>query len=604
MNKKFYLGAMVAASLFAVSCSNDDDKFVIDPQNAAQVTFNVELQGGIATRSMSDGGNIDKLIYAVYNTDGELLDVDGTTNGEFINGSAFATGLSEKISLTLPKEQQFTIVFWAQDGGCEAYNTSNLRNVTVDYSKLANNNDGNDAFYAVKDITVTGNDPIPVVLERPFAQVNVGVTDADWNEAQKWGVTIAKSQVVMKQVASSIDLMTGEVDNYLDEVTCSMAAIPGEKLTVEGVEYTYLSMSYILAAEQKETLESLEFTFSPVNGADITFSDGLTNVPVQRNYRTNIVGKMLTGEVDFIIEIDADFAGENTVDPNRIYVEAENTEELAEAIDNAKPATVVFLDDITYSGRIVKEVALDLNENTINTNGCITLNNNASLSLKNGSYTTNVSSGYLDVRPTSEEGCVIIAEDVDFINTYLKYQRESNSPSATTNRLGYILQTYPLVAGDIDMKMHFKNCTFTNAALKFGGSSGQNTKMDVTFENCTFTALTGSSSGLIEMAANVNGTLTLDGCTFNLTCTSSSACGVYATGWPSTTVKIYAKNNTVNAVAAEKYTYDPSKGENANYNIYVPYAVNSVKFFNIGTNGYTSLELDENNTMTGIAKLK
>ena len=602
MNKKFYLGVLVAAGLLAASCSNDDDKFVIDPANAAQVTFNIELQGGIGTRAVSDGSNIDKLIYAVYNTDGELLDVDGTTNGQFINGSAFATGLTEKISLTLPKEQQFTIVFWAQDGDCEAYNTSNLRNVTVDYSKLANNNDGNDAFYAVKDITVTGNDPIGVVLERPFAQVNVGVTEADWNEAQKWGVTIAESQVVIKQVASSIDLIDGTVDNYLDEVTCAMGAIPAQKLTVEGEEYTYLSMSYILAGNQKETLESLEFTFRPDNGADITFSDGLTNVPVQRNYRTNIVGKILTGEVDFIIEIDADFAGESTVDPNRIYAEVENADELAAAIADAKPATVVFLDDITYYGKVTKEVAFDLNENAINTNGCITLNNNASITLQNGSYATNVSSGYLDVRPTSEEGCTIIAEDVDFINTYLK--RQTSTTSATTNRLGYVLQTYPQVAGDVPMKMHFKNCTFTNAALKFGGSSGQNSKMDVTFENCTFTALTGSSSGLIEMAANVNGTLTLDGCTFNLTCTSSSACGVYATGWSNTTVKIYAKNNTVNAVAAEKYTYDPEKGETKDHNINVPYAVSSVKFFNIGTNGYTSLELDENNTMTGIAKLK
>ena len=596
MIKKIYFGMILAAGMLASACTSEDEKFNIAPEDAAQVTFTVGLQDGIATRAIGDASAINKLVYAVYDVDGNIV------NEQQASEDAFDSNLIANVQLTLPKEQNYTVVFWAQNKDCEAFNTSDLTKVTVDYSKMNNSDDSADAFYTAHSFKVVGSETIGVELKRPFAQINLGTTNTDWNNAVAWGVTIKESKVATK-AATSINLMTGVVDDY-DDVKLSIATIPAETLTVNEVNYNYLSMSYILAGVQKETLDYIEFTLSPEDGEDIKIDQGLTNVPAQRNYRTNIVGRILTGDVDFNITVDPIFSGDNTIDPNRLFAEVENTSDLQAAVDDVKPATAMFLDDVTYSGTITKEILMDLNENAIIANGCIELNENAALTLKNGSYTTNVSSGYIDVRPTSAEGCTIIAENVDFTNTYIK--RQNNTTSATNNRVGYISKTYPQVDGDIKIKMHFKNCTFTNAALNFGGSSGRCSDMDVTFENCTFTALTGSSSGLIEIAYYVTGKLVLDGCTFNLTCTSSSACGVSIASSSNTTVKVYAKNNTVNAVAAEKYTYDPEKGETKDHNIYVPYAVNSARFiyFVNEKNGYSKLELDENNTMTGIAKLK
>ena len=78
----------------------------------------------------------------------------------------------------------------------------------------------------------------------------------------------------------------------------------------EDESYKYLSMSYILTENDadRSTLEAdgLQFTFKS-DGEDIVFDEGLHSVPVQRNWRTNILGKLLTGDIQINIVIDERF---------------------------------------------------------------------------------------------------------------------------------------------------------------------------------------------------------------------------------------------------------------------------------------------------------
>ena len=331
MNKKFIVGMFAVAGLLATSCSSDDDRYVIAPENAAQVSFDIKLEGATQTRAISDATGVDKLVYAVYDADGDIISgLDGVVrNGQFIKEGAF-TDLKESVAVTLAKGQEYTVLFWAQDGDCAAYNTNDLENVTVSYDNAANNDETRDAFYAAATFTVNGNQNVSITMKRPFAQVNLGVTAADWNAAEKATVVINESKVVVKQAATTINLKDGSVDTPVD-VTYDFAAIPTEVLAVDldgdgtKEEYKYLSMSYILVDDasatgaEKATAE-FAYTFSPVDGADIEFNDGLATVPVQRNYRTNIVGTILTGEVTFDITIDPIFDGENVIDADLIQV--------------------------------------------------------------------------------------------------------------------------------------------------------------------------------------------------------------------------------------------------------------------------------------------
>ena len=321
---------MFAASmLFATSCSNDELN-AVQSGNEAQVTFSLGLENGIGSRAISDGTKADKLVYAVYKINAagaaELQKIVGSTEGLFVK-TDFKSG--DNVSITLAKGQTYQVAFWAQDGDCKAYDTADLTAVSVKYDAEANNDELRDAFFKTVEFTVAGNKTIDVVLKRPFAQINVGVYKSDWNAAVASGIEIQNSAVVIKNAANEINLLTGAVKGQ-EDVAYTLNEIPAEDLMVDadkdGVKeaYKWLSMSYILVNETstqdsdsdgtlgdaRTTLQSLQYTFEPESGNSIAFAEGLNSVPVQRNWRTNILGKILTGDIQFNITIDPVYDGD------------------------------------------------------------------------------------------------------------------------------------------------------------------------------------------------------------------------------------------------------------------------------------------------------
>ena len=366
MNKKLFLGMFAAAGmLFATSCSNDELD-VVQSGNEAQVTFSLAAEGSIATRAISDGTGAKKLVYAVYNANGELIKTiaNADVNGQIVDNSAFDNGLTENVTITLAKGQQYTVAFWAQDPKCTAYTTTDLENVEVDYAGL-NNDETRDAFFKAETFTVTGNTEINVVLKRPFAQINVGVYQTDWNAAVASGIEIEKSKVTIEKAATSINLLTGEVEGE-ETVEYGFATIPTQFTTPETLDvdldkdgtkekYVYLSMSYILANDAttgyaKATLEDLDFTFAPKSGNNINFSKGLNAVPVQRNWRTNIIGKILTGDVTFNITIDPIYDGEyNNGEAQPVNINGVYYATIQDAVNNVKDGEVIKVATGTYT---------------------------------------------------------------------------------------------------------------------------------------------------------------------------------------------------------------------------------------------------------------
>lgn len=366
MNKKLFLGMFAAAGmLFATSCSNDELD-VVQSGNEAQVTFSLAAEGGIATRAISDGTGAKKLVYAVYNASGELIETIANTdvNGQIVDNSAFDNGLTENVTITLAKGQQYTVAFWAQNPNCTAYTTTDLKNVTIDYAGL-NNDETRDAFFKAETFTVTGNTEIDVVLKRPFAQINVGVYQTDWDAAKASGIEIEKSKVTIENAATSINLLTGEVGGE-QTVEYGFDIIPAQFATPETLDvdldkdgtkenYVYLSMSYILANDEttgyaKTALEDLDFTFAPISGNNINFSEGLNAVPVQRNWRTNIIGKILTGDVTFNITIDPIYDGEyNNGEAQPVNINGVYYETIQDAVNNVNDGDVIKVATGTYT---------------------------------------------------------------------------------------------------------------------------------------------------------------------------------------------------------------------------------------------------------------
>ena len=313
---------MAAAALFVTSCASDE---LTSSQTGgeATVSFSLALEDGIGTRAISDGSGADVLEYAVFNEKGERV-----SGIEKVKRTGVTFPTVENI--TLAKGQTYKIAFWAQDEDCKAYTVSDDMNVSIDYTGV-NNDETRDAFFKSIEFTVSGSASLDVVLKRPFAQINVGVYQEDWDAAVSSGIEIANSVAYIQNAATSINLLTGEVGEETTDVPVeyTAAAIPTESLMVDvdkdGTKeaYKWLSMSYILVADHgttpnndgiygaaATTLNDLGFSFVPVSGNAITFAQGLKNVPVERNWRTNIIGKILTGDIEFNISIDPIYDGD------------------------------------------------------------------------------------------------------------------------------------------------------------------------------------------------------------------------------------------------------------------------------------------------------
>ena len=389
-NRNLLLGMFAAVGLLLATSCSQDELDTAQSGNEAQVTFSLGLENNIGTRTraISDGKSADKLVYAVFDAEGNRI---STIEKVEKSGVTFPT----TETLTLAKGQTYKVAFWAQDGDCEAYTVDNNMNVTVSYDNSVNNDEKRDAFFKTETFTVTGSTSIDVTLKRPFAQINVGVTTDDWDKAVASGIEIETSKVVIKNAATSINLLDGTVSGEA-EVTYNLVGIPDENLLVdvdkdgEKENYKWLSMSYILTGAEKSTLEDLEFTFHPKSGNDIVFKEGLANVPVQRNWRTNILGQILTGNIDVNILIDAEYE-----DDYNVTAVVSTADELSQALSNPDITKITLTSNLENTGAldISSGKEINLNNKTLNVSY---IDTRAPLVIKNGnvSATSHALRGY------------------------------------------------------------------------------------------------------------------------------------------------------------------------------------------------------------------
>lgn len=309
MKKLLFLGALAAMLLGTASCSNDMEPAMTDD---GTVQFTIELPGNVDSRAISDGLTATELQVAVY----KVKD-DGTRtllNDISLLGDKKVTMSNKTATVTfkLVKGLTYKFAFWAQKPGCEAYAfNASTGKVTVDYSKALANVDDGDAFSNTATLTVTGPMTETIYLYRPFAQLNYGDVMEDYAAAVAAGIDFSKTQVTVKQVATEFDIMnqTTSGDNLVDITWPAAASAIGENLKVvdgdETVSYKWLSMCYFLVPNDEATVNT---ELSLLNTAGTEFNKlNVSNVPVQKNHRTNILGNLFTDDVNFNIIIDERF---------------------------------------------------------------------------------------------------------------------------------------------------------------------------------------------------------------------------------------------------------------------------------------------------------
>lgn len=300
MNKNlFKTFAIAAMAVLAGACAKE--QVASGDGETVEMTFNVDVpETTITTKGLSDSKDVNEVICQVFlSSDHTLLE---SKTVDFVDGKA-------NVSFSLVKGQRYDFAFWAQVKGTGYYDTSNLTAVKIDYTNALANDAKRVAFFEVK----TGKPALAksdkVTLRRAFAQVNFGgVLDTTRPDAIK---NVLESRIIMKNLASTIDLFnTNTIAGYsgnVEKVTFAKnTVISDEKLNVNGTDYQYFATVYVPAPTNEKILTDAVARLWLDSGFSVDVN--APNVPIKRNYRTNILGNFFNDvEYGWTITIDDRF---------------------------------------------------------------------------------------------------------------------------------------------------------------------------------------------------------------------------------------------------------------------------------------------------------
>ena len=392
---------LALAGAFA-SCQREELANGILPGEEVNVTISAVMpSGGPEVKSAEDPGDgsaINRCVLGVYLVNGSTQELYGSVMYEAVRGG---TATFEDVALLTGYD--YKLVFWADNvAETSALSTDNHYTVTfettapqVSYKSkgtYTSSDDTRDAFFGVFDLKgFSGTVEDSYTLTRPFGQLNIFTTD--YADIRSEALKPAKVQITFPSIPTGMNLLTGETTSTTVSSIPTLIASP----VVSGAQQ--LSFDYIFApADQQLMLKNIKMTFYDASGSQLSIeSYTFPELPVQRNYRTNVSGALLTKSADLTIDIQKNFAGIKDVNLHEVSTieEVEKTlNEIADMEANVQPESVVFtfsdeLDDTENSNTIelpalTTEVVLNF-DGGISSTGLKVQDNSA-----DGSFTGNV----------------------------------------------------------------------------------------------------------------------------------------------------------------------------------------------------------------------
>lgn len=302
MKKRFLLMAGIILLVFA-ACQSDE--LANGGRNGeVAASFSVQLPGNgnnAVTRAATagDGTSVNRCIMEIYLND-ELYSRQ--------IGAIQPDGLTAGFDVRLVTSQTYKFVFWADhvesvEGDAIKtdlhYNTADLRNISMqgDYNG-SGKDDTRDAFFASLEKLVTNAFSESVELTRPFGQLNIKTEDlASIPDNQKEEFVPVTAGLSFKNLYTGFNAATGDL---LGEPTAVAYKAASAVADANG----NLTVDYLFAPNTAGGQHLVNMTLAVYNaaGGQIT-TKALNNIPVQRNYKTNVTGNLLTvdGKVNVMV---------------------------------------------------------------------------------------------------------------------------------------------------------------------------------------------------------------------------------------------------------------------------------------------------------------
>ena len=183
------------------------------------------------------------------------------------------------------------------------YITTDLSTISYAENAFTNNNDQLDAFFLSETKAVEA--AMSFELKRPFGQVKMISTT---------GINTDLSNASVKVSFAKAPTTFNALEGTLGTETATLAPIDFTEfanITATAQGERTLTFDYIFASATEETLVDLTFDTEGITGLNPI---NATNIPVQRNYRTNVRGNILpeqTGdEINITVTLQPGFDGD------------------------------------------------------------------------------------------------------------------------------------------------------------------------------------------------------------------------------------------------------------------------------------------------------
>ena len=393
-----------------------------------------------------------------------------------------------------------------------------LKDITIKDDGI--NDEAADAYFATKDITISNPMSHSMVLTRPYAKMRVVTTDL-----ATLNLNVDPGKVAVEYNAyhpNAFNALTGavsgtynlksyeytyptSVSKVIDATHTGLSTYlynegydnytPYGDVSADGVKrHTHMTLftDYMLASNE-QTPVGLTLSVYDKSGNLIKKTELNTDIPVQRNYLTTIIGNMLTMATQIDVTIDDNFANANNLTDQPYYVQV-------------------------WDGKSVSEPSLDATTQT---------------------YTITKPSEFAwlataDANTLAGKN-IVLAEDIDLNNEYwTPIGTSDNLFSGTLDGNGKTI--YNLATGGdnaaliayADQGATIKNLTLENVTIdstKYAAGVVCNGETGVTIDNVTVSGTINATSYAAGICHNADG-VTITNCQNDATVTANRAAGI------------------------------------------------------------------------------
>lgn len=364
MKAKFLAITAAAAALLLSACQRNElgGGSLSGEEVTVGISAVMPIDGGAVVKSDAEpgkGDEVNRCIMQVYLADDENLS-NATKVGELktveVTGGKASFG-----SLQLVAGHTYRLVLWADcaatgaDGALTDQYYSTEAFPTIEFKDgvtYAGNDDSRDAFFASYELKVDGPSNHTIQLHRPFGQLNIITSDYSVVETSFPALVPKKVSLTFSKVPQGINLLTGTLtETFLEPLTGVSVYVADVTEPDAASGSKQLSFDYIFAPEGEEySIPEITMSFDDAAGNEVASDYKFVNLPVQRNYRTNVTGALLTDRTGIDIDVVPDFDGTKEIS------EEVTSEESAQDALNAGFTDVVFTEPI-------EDVSLTLPEN-------------------------------------------------------------------------------------------------------------------------------------------------------------------------------------------------------------------------------------------------